>query len=124
MSNRPTLARKVTPKSEATRAAALDQGVRLALSEDEVYEIRMGDVTPQIARELRRATGSSFNALMAEMGADPDIDSISTFVWLARRLAGDDVALDDVSVGYGEMLADGFDIDIAKPEEAGDSPEA
>lgn len=123
MSNRPSLARKVTPKSEKNRADALSQGVRISV-DGESYEIRMGDVTPALARELRRTVGKSFNALMDEMGRDPDIDSISEFVWLARRLKGDVVALDDVEVDYRAMLDDGFEIDVAGAEEVDDSPEA
>lgn len=123
MSNRPNLARKVTPGSEKNRANALEQGVRITV-DGEAYEIRMGDVTPGLARELRRNVGKSFNALMDEMGRDPDIDSISEFVWLARRLKGEQVALDDVEVSYQQMLADGFEIDTAGREVVDEGPEA
>lgn len=123
MSNRPNLARKVTPSSEKNRAAALEQGVRISI-DGETYEIRMGDVTPALARELRRNVGKSFNALMDEMGRDPDIDSISEFVWLARRMGGEAVDLDDVEITYRSMLDDGFEIDAAGREVVDEGPEA
>lgn len=122
--NRPSLARKVTPKSEAKRTEALDEGIRMTV-EGETYEVRLGDITPQVARELRRATGGSFNALREELGSDPDIDSISAFVWLARRIRGEILSLDDVAIGYAVILGDGFDVETTDgPEEVGDSPEA
>lgn len=125
MSNarRPTAARKVTKKTEESRREALDQGVRITL-DGESYTLRIGDVTPAMARELRRETGHSFMALVNLLGDDPDIDVIAEAVWVARRMAGDEVALDDVMLDYNN-LGDGFDIDVAKPlEVVDDGPEA
>jgi hypothetical protein len=117
------LARKVTPRSEANREEGLDTGVRFTI-EGDVFEVRVGDVTAHLAREIRAATGCSFNKLMDEMSTDPDIDTIATFVWIARRIKGETVGIDDVNVDYAAMLGDGFTIDVARPEEVEDSPEA
>lgn len=121
---RPALARKVTPKSEANRAEALDQGVKFTLPDGGTYEVRVGDVTPQLGREIRNALGMSFQRLMDEVVRDVDVDTISAFVWIARRIKGEQVALDDVTVTYADMLSDGFDIDVAGAEVVEDSPEA
>lgn len=124
MSNRPSLARKVTPKDKAKTQEALDQGVKFTLPTGETYEVRIGDVTPRLAREVRRETGSSFQHILREAGADSDIDTISTLVWIARRVKGEEVELDDVEVGYDVLLSDGFAVEEAGPEEVTASPEA
>lgn len=124
MSNtRPSLARKVTPGSEKNRQAHLDQGVRVVVDGDP-FAVRLGDVTPQLARELRRTWGGSFNKLINELNDDPDIDSLAALIWLARRVAGEQVELDDVEVTYEQVLGGGFEIEIAGAEEVEDSPEA
>lgn len=119
---RPALARKVTPGSEKSRLDALDQGVKFTI-DDATYEVRVGDVTPQLGREIRNSLGMSFQKLMDEVVRDVDVDTISAFVWIARRIKGEQVALDDVTVTYADMLSDGFDIDVAGAEEVEDSPE-
>lgn len=120
---RPSLARKVTPGSEANRKAALDEGVRMTV-DGQSYEVRMGDITSTLARELRREYGGSFNKLRDELGNDPDADSIATFIWLARRARGDEVAFEDVEITYAQILADDFDVAVAGAEVVDDSPEA
>jgi hypothetical protein len=124
---RPTTARKVTTKTEANRAAALDEGVKFQLETDgEWYVLRPADVTPEVAREVRRATGRSFMRLMQEIATDPDIDVLAEGVWAARRIKGEDVDLSEVSVTYQMLLSDGFDIQDAgsSASEVDDSPEA
>ena len=91
---RPALARRVTRATEAERKEALEAGIKITL-DGQSYELRMGDITSEIAREMRRATGMGFRALMSELPRDPDIDLISAFVWAARRVAG----------GVGKALA-------------------
>lgn len=129
MSNakRPTTARKVTPKDKAAQQDALDSGVRFRLDQGgEWFYLRPADVTPALAREVRGTTGRSFMRLMAEMVNDPDIDVLSDAVWVARRIKGDDVEHEDVTVSYSQLLSDGFDIDDAGPsaEEDDSDPEA
>lgn len=122
MTTRPALARKVTPKSEANREAALDDGVRMVVDGAE-YVVRIGDMTAPLAREFRRNYGASFNALQAELSADPDLDSIAAFMWLAKRIQGEVLDFDDVTVSYAQML-EGFEITTAGAEQVEDSPEA
>lgn len=120
---RPPLARKHTSGTDAKRDEALDTGVRLTI-DGEVFEARVGDVTSVIARELRQASGMSFMKLINTVGEDPDIDVVSAFVWVARRIKGEQVAFDDVSVSYSQMLSDGFDVAVAGAEEVDENPEA
>lgn len=120
---RPTTARKHTRTTEKNRDAALESGIKITL-DGEVYEVRLGDVTSNLTRELRRGTGMSFNQLIHEITTDPDADSIAGFVWLARRIAGERVEIDDVVVTYTQLLADGFEVDVAGKREAADDPEA
>lgn len=119
---RPSLARKVTPASEAKREEALDDGVRMVVEGVE-YVVRLGDMTAPLAREFRRNYGASFNALQEELSADPDLDSIAAFMWLAKRIEGEDLPFDEITVSYAQMLT-GFEIAVAGPSKVDDSPEA
>lgn len=122
MSNtkRPSLARTHTPKSEAARKSALDEGVKIT-HDGEEYIVKAGDITSQIARRFRREVGMSFRAVMEELDTDPDIDSVAAIVWLARLIRGEDVALDDVSVGYDDL--DEIEVEQTGPEDEA-NPEA
>jgi hypothetical protein len=125
MSNtqRPTAARKHTRTTKAKREDELNAGLKVIL-DGETYVVRQGDMTSRIERELRREYGGSFESLKRELGNDPGSDSIATFIWLARRVAGEHVTLDDVEVSYADILDGDLDVDLAgKPEES-DSPEA
>jgi hypothetical protein len=127
MSNtkRPTTARKVTRTSEANRNAALDSGLRITLADDtgkpEHFDVRLGDVTPAMARELRNNTGMGPLQLINATAIGPDVDLLSAFVWLARRQRGEFPSFDSVSVTYSQMLSDGFDVGFPEAE---DNPEA
>lgn len=122
--SRPSAARKHTRSTDTARADANEQGLKITL-EGEVYEVRLGDVTSNLTRELRRGTGISFNQLMREVTTDPDVDSIAGFVWLARRIAGEKVDIDDVLVTYGQLLGDDFEVAMPDAREVGgDDPEA
>lgn len=126
MSNarRPTLTKKHTRASETKREEALQQGFKMTI-EDEVYEARLGDVTPALARELRKHSGYGFLGLVKTMADDPDVDLISAAVWVARRIKGEMVAFEDVEVGYAALLADGFEVAVAEdPKAASPDPEA
>lgn len=123
MSNtqRPSTARKVTRTTEKKREAALDMGLRVTM-EGEVFEVRVGDVTSTMARELRARLGFGPMQLIKQTAIDPDIDLLSAFVWLARRIKGEMVSFDAVEVSYAQMLEDGFD--VALPGEEDPDPEA
>lgn len=120
---RPALNRKHTRATEAKRDEALDTGVRLTI-DGEVFEARVGDVTSVIARELRCNINMGFLALIGAVAEDPDIDLVSAVVWVARRIRGEHVDFDDVSISYAQILADGFDVAEAGAEEADDDPPA
>lgn len=115
--NRPSTARKRTPADEKKRNEALAQGYRMTI-DGQVYQAVIGDVTPTIARELRQATGHGFMGLLQGLGKDADIDLISEAVWVARRINGEAVTLDEVEVGYQQILSDDFEVDVAQDEEA------
>jgi hypothetical protein len=125
MSNtqRPTAARKHTRTTKANREDELNAGLQITL-DGKAYVVRQGDMTSRIERELRREYGGSYEALKRELGTDPGADSIAVFIWLAQRVAGEQVSLDDVELTYADMLEGDLDVDLAgKPEES-DSPEA
>lgn len=126
MSNtRPATARKQTKRSQSQAADDLEQGLRVTL-DGEVYEVRIADVTSTVTRELRLKAGFSFNRLMEFVTTDPDTDVIAAWIWLARRLKGEDVDLEDVTVTYRQLLEDGFDVSLpgAADGREGEDPEA
>lgn len=104
--------REATSKEEA-----LSQGYRLTI-DGQSYEAQLGDVTPAIARDLRRATGFGFLGLMRAMSTDADVDLVSAAVWVARRVAGDQVPFEEVEVTYAQMLGDGFEVAVAESDKA------
>lgn len=120
---RPSTARKHTRTTEKNRDEALEQGLKITI-DGETYVVRLADVTSNLTRELRRGTGMSFNQLMQEITTDPDADSIAGFIWLARRIAGEKVEIDDVVVTYAQLLADDFDVDLPGKRVEADDPEA
>lgn len=124
MSNtkRPSTARKVTRSSEKAREAALDSGLRITIDGDD-FDVRLGDVTSSMARELRNNTGMGPLQLINATAVSPDVDLLSAFVWLARRQRGEFVAFEAVEVTYGQMLSDGFDVGFPEVEAETD-PEA
>jgi hypothetical protein len=105
---RPALNRKVTRSTEQKRKQALEQGLVITI-DDERYEVRVGDVTPSMARDLRRETGFGTFGLLQAMTSRQglDIDIIQSFMWLARRISGEyGVQLDDCVFDYNVMLDD------------------
>lgn len=120
---RPSAARKHTRTSDSSAEAQLEQGIRITL-DGEAFEVRLGDVTSTITRELRAKSGMSFTALMEYVTTDPDTDVIAAFVWLARKIRGEQVDFDDVVVTYQQLLSDGFDVSLPDAREADEGPEA
>lgn len=121
--SRPSLARKHTRKTEENRTDALDSGMTITL-DGETYEVRIGDITPSLARAVRREFGCGPQSLIRQLAADPDIDLLAGFIWLARRIRGEGVDLEDVEAGvsYASLTADDFSAGVAQPEEVGDLP--
>lgn len=118
---RPSAARKHTRTTETKREGALDQGLRITL-DDEVFEARVGDITSAMARELRSHLGFGPMQLIRQCAIDPDVDLLSAFVWLARRIKGEMVRFQEVEVTYAQLLSDGFDVSTPGSEEP--DPEA
>lgn len=120
-----TSARKPSKASDRAREEALEAGLRMTVDGND-YVVRYGDVTPTLARELRAATGHGFNYIMENIAIDPDVDLVSEFVWLARRIQGEKVSLESVEVTYADILKEDFDVvseegnDDSGPEASGD----
>ncbi len=90
----------------------------------QTYVVRQSDMTGQDARALRQEVGMSFAGLLKQMQADPDIDLIAAFIWLARRIKGDTVTYDSIldSISYESAIDVGLEGKAAPAED--DSPEA
>lgn len=117
---RPSLDRKVTPRTKASREAELAKGLRIKL-DGKWYEVTIGKLDSKLARELRTHIGIGPMQLIAQCATSPDIDLLAAFVWLSRRSDGDVVAFDEVVVTYNQMLGEGFDMDL--PDGGDDDPE-
>lgn len=112
MSNRPSLARKQTPRSEKQRKDALNEGLSVNV-DGTVYTVRLGDLKGSDTAALRRSTGYSWMGLMRAAQLDPDLDVIAALVWMSRRLAGERLLeFDEVAdeLGYDS------DVDIVSDE--------
>lgn len=125
MSNtqRPSLQKKHTRKTEEARQAGLDAGLRIVIG-DEPYEVRLGDISPSLARDVRREFQMGPQKFLATMAADPDVDLLAGFMWIARRIRGEYVDLETVmdSVGYQTLLDNDIEFDSTGPEEVGELP--
>lgn len=124
---RPSLARKHTPRTEAKRTAAHEQGIRVTYDGQE-YVVRSGDLNAMDARDLRKELGLSFMGLRRGLAEDPDLDLIAALIWLARRVDGErglPYAAVALEMGYDDA-ADDLEIELvtdAEPENVSDSPE-
>lgn len=111
--SRPTTARKVTPKSEKNRAAALDQafGVRV---DGKDYILVPADLTGLVEMRIRRETGLSVLELIHGIITSPGADMLGMFMWATRFAAGEDVDLVEVleSINFD---SDAEVIEDAKP---------
>jgi hypothetical protein len=107
------------PKADQSRGMQIE-------FDGQTYVVRQSDMTGQDARALRQEVGMSFAGLLTQMQADPDIDLIAAFIWLARRIKGDVITYDAIldSIGYES------DIDVKLEDKRtaaaveDDSPEA
>lgn len=118
---RPTLARKVTKTTEANRKAVLEQGIRLTM-DGETYEVRFGDISDKDESRLRREWGGSFSKLQGELEDDPGLDTFAALVWFCRVVSGEDVSLDEVTIGYDS--AESLDVEVLDGSEVQPNPEA
>jgi hypothetical protein len=96
--------------------------VTITLGED-TYVVRLGEITPALARSLRDTLGYSARKLVELIGTDPDIDVLAGIVWLARLQRGeskvtyDEVAskltwvdMSQVDIGSGLVVDEGEDL--------------
>lgn len=121
---RPSLTPKPSTKRvQDEKQRQLDTGFRVTI-DGEAHEVRYGDLTPALTAELRRNAGVGWQGLQAQLAVDPDIDLVSAFVWLSRRIKGDKVAFRDVVVTYAQMFdLEPGDIEVIDGEVESD-PEA
>lgn len=115
-------ARKVTRKTEEKRDSANDSGLTITVG-GESYTVHFGDVTPQIARQLRAETGLGFMALLAEISKAPEVDVVAAFIWVAKLVNGERVPLKSIDVAYEDIFDDDFDVADADADEV-TGPEA
>ena len=124
MSNtqRPSLQRKHTRTTKAKTDDTLNTGISITI-DGVLYEARLGDVTPGIARELRRTIGTGFMGLLERAATEPDIDLLAAVVWVASHIKGDLITFEqaDARVSYAAMADDGFEISVAGD---GEEPDA
>lgn len=131
MSNKTTPRVKRAPatkRSADEKRQALEQGLRITL-DGRQYEVRFGDVTPAISRELRAATGMGWAQMTGLLMSDPDVDLLQAFVWVARRLKGERLSIDDVEMSYEDVIdiVQRNDIEAVTADDAGgddEGPEA
>lgn len=78
-------------------------GRTIAITVDGVrYEVAELDLRAPDIRELRKETGMSFMRLVETFEADPDLDLVAAFLWLARRSNGEpSLRYADVANGMG-----------------------
>lgn len=95
-----------------------------------VHELRLGDITPALAMEVRKSTGMPLSTFL-QSPRDPD--SLGVFVWLARRMGGEirltldrvfaEVTMDKLQAGWEELEAEG-EAESAPPTREGDENSA
>lgn len=119
MSNtqRPSLQRKHTRKTEENRTAGLEQGMTITV-DGEAYTVRLGDVSPTLGREVRRIYGVGVRGFFGQLAHDPDLDLVAGFIWMARRIRGEYVELEDVESQLTYASLDNADVGLADENEA------
>jgi hypothetical protein len=116
--NRPSTARKVTPKTEADRTAALDEATSIRV-DGVIYSVRLADIDGLVERDFRRETGLSVAGVLDQLASAPGIDSLAAFVWLAKLQADDKTTYEAELAKYNY----GTEVDYA-PEADAPAPEA
>lgn len=119
MSNtqRPSLQRKHTRKTEENRHAGLERGMTVTV-DGESYTVRLGDVSPTLGREVRRIYGVGVRSFFGQLANDPDLDLVAGFVWMARRIRGEYVDLEDVESELTYASLGDADVELADENEA------
>lgn len=116
----------MSPQSRRKSVSKKDDSPGIQLDLDgRSYVVRESDISPHDIRALRKETGFSWAGLGRELAKDPDLDLIAALVWLARRIAGDEVTYDSIldDLSYDSDL----NVSVAGGTKAAggdDSPEA
>ena len=119
---RPSLAKKQTRKTEATRDAELDRGISFIDDDGTRLSVRVRDVKGRHDAALVAATGMDFMGLLETLTKRQGLDLLAATVWFGRLVNDRDAgSYEDVldSFDYEDVLA--LDLDDAK---ADDRPEA
>jgi hypothetical protein len=104
---RPSTARKRTPKDEAAREAALDE--QFTIRVDEVsYTLSPADITGLVEMRVRKETGMSVMEIITKMQVAPGMDLIGCFMYACEVGAGRDADLEKI-LGSVSMNSD-FDV--------------
>lgn len=109
MSNaqRPSLAKKHTPKSEKAREDALNENFSLRV-DDEVYTIVPADITGLAEMKIRRETGMSVMEIINKMQTAPGMDLIGCFMYACEISRGREADLEKILGSVS--LASEFDV--------------
>lgn len=121
---RPSLARKHTPRTKAKADDELSRGVSFVDLDGTRLNVTLGDVKGAHDAALVRATGYDFMGLLEALSRRQGLDLLAAVVWFGRlvhnRSEGESYEQVLESFGYGDVLA--MDLDEAKSE--GENPEA
>jgi hypothetical protein len=89
------------------RAKATGPGVRITW-DGVTYTIHQGEIPATIALELRQQAQIPLNQLWGMIAADGGYDLVGILIWLAKRVGGEQVTLNEVL----ERITDGTEMDI------------
>lgn len=109
--NRPSTARKRTPRDEAARKAALDDSLTIEV-DGERYTLMPADMTGLVEMKVRRETGMSVAEIMSKIQTAPGMDLIGCFMYACEVASGRDADLEKIlaSVNWGS------DFDVVNSE--------
>lgn len=135
MSNtrRPATGRKQTARTAAAAKREADEALETGVSltvDGTTYTVRLGSLSARDTMALRRATGLSVRALIADLQRDPDIDLIAALVWLGRRTGNDGATAPEPLLEFDEVAEEiaydsDFDLEGLDADTPGDAdPEA
>jgi hypothetical protein len=67
----------------------MSKAVQLSFGDHE-YILRVGQVTGRHRMQVRKTTGVSLMSALAQLGEDPDLDTVAVIYYAAAVQAGDD----------------------------------
>jgi len=127
---RPSLDRKTTRTTKAKTQSALDAEAIAIKIDGRLYSLNPADVTGSQDRKLRQATGQTIAMIIGELESAPGLDTIATFMFACRYLAGEenldfDQLLDEITYDTEAEIINGPDAAAAVDAagEGADTPE-